>query len=319
MGSRFLVLAATATAAVGFAAPAFASQLITRNARGSTLQVNRGGVAMVSFRANGRLWHVLAKGAINALPPAAGTRQVKFKLDYAGGWGFYRKVIWPHFKNACGRYDGPRLAAIVATCKAPDGSYWVLQTWQPNLPDLGFAAWLPQQRAVHLELSHWTGKLALMEIHTDWTYGGRFHEVFGRYTYRGKAVHGLKVTRFGAPLDGFGRLVYLDTHNSKYGKGWRRENSFLFHHSGAYCYDFSYHDPMHNGYSHPSWYKGGLRGPGTGDRYQLTADGPGVTPLQVWEVPDIHDYTGSAADQAYEQTMNTLLNTLSPNDRFCHA
>ena len=51
----------------------------------------------------------------------------------------------------------------------------------------------------------------------------------------------------------------------------------------------------------------------------LTADGPGVTPLQVWEVADIHDYTGSAADQAYEKTMNTLLQTLSPHDRFCHA
>jgi len=318
MGSRFLVLVATATAAVGFAAPAFASQLITRNARGSTLQVNRGGVAMVSFRANGRRWHVLAKGAINALPPAAGTKQVKFKLDYAGGWGFYRKVIWPHFKNACGRYDGPRLAAIVATCKAPDGSYWTLQTWQPELPDLGFAAWLPQQRAVHLQLSHWTGALAKMVMHTDWTYGGRYHEVFGQFTYRGKPVHGIKVSRFGAPLDGFGRLVYLDTHNSRYGKGWRRENSFLFHRLGGFCYGFDYQDPMQNGYSHPPSYRGGLRGPGTGDRYQLTVDGPGVTPLQVWEVSDIHDYTGSSADQAYESAMNTVLDAIAPNDRFCH-
>jgi hypothetical protein len=318
MGSRLLVLVATAALASALAAPALASQLITRNARGTTLEVNASGVAMVSFRADGRSWHVLAKGAVNALPPAAGARQVKFKLDYAGGWGFYRKVVWQHFKNACRRYDGPRLASIVATCKAPDGSYWALQTWQPSLPDLGFAAWLGKQRAVNLQLSHWTGKLAKMEIHTDWTYGGRYHEVFGRFTYRGKPVHGLKSTRFGAPLDGFGRLVYLDTHNSKYGPGWRRENSFLFHSSGAYCYDFSYHDPMHNGYTHPPGYRGGLRGPGTGDRYQLTADGPGVTPLQVWEVADIHDYTGSAADQAYEQAMNAVLEALSPHDRFCH-
>ena len=318
MRSRLLALATSAAVVSILAAPALGSQLITRNPRGTTLQVNAGGVAMVSFRANGRSWHVLAKGAVNALPPVAGTRQVKFKLDYAGGWGFYRKVIWPHFRNACRRYDGPTLASIVATCKAPDGSYWALQRWQPSLPDLGFAPWLASQRAVNLQLSHWTGQLAKMEIHTDWTYGGRFHEVFGRYTYRGKAVHGIKVTRFGAPLDGFGRLVYLDTHNSKYGKGWRRENSFLFHRSGAYCYDFSYHDAMHNGYTHPHGFRGGLRGPGIGDRYNLTADGPGVTPLQVWEVPDIHDYTGSTADQAYEQSMNALLDALSPHDRFCH-
>ena len=75
---------------------------------------------------------------------------------------------------------------------------------------------------------------------------------------------------------------------------------------------------MHGGYTHPAGYRGGLRGPGIGDRYNLTADGPGVTPLQVWEVADIHNYTGSQADQAYEQSMNALLDALSPHDRFCH-
>ena len=37
----------------------------------------------------------------------------------------------------CPTYDGPALADLVAACKAPDGSYWAVQSWDRDLPDYG--------------------------------------------------------------------------------------------------------------------------------------------------------------------------------------
>ena len=68
-------------------------------------------------------------------------RQISFKLDYSGGWGSRRKDVWRGFRNACRPYDGPELSWLVSACKAPNGSYWALQTWQTALPNLGMAPW----------------------------------------------------------------------------------------------------------------------------------------------------------------------------------
>ena len=205
-----------------------ASQLIDRNARHVRLAVDRSGRALLIYDAAGVHRHVLALGgAINARPPAPFRRQVGFRLDYAGGWGAYHKVVWPTFQNACRSYDGPRLAWLVAACKAPDGSYWALQSFPQPLPDLGFTPWMPAQRATWLELSHWRGPLPKLEVWQDWVYDDRFNEIFGRLTYLGQPVYGFNTTRYGAPTDTFGRLAYLDTFNSTYGSGWRRENSDL--------------------------------------------------------------------------------------------
>ena len=69
---------------------------------------------------------------------------MRFKLDYAAGWGKYRNAkYWKTFKNACAPYDGPALPYLVAACKAPDGTYWALQSWQRALPLLGFDPWHP--------------------------------------------------------------------------------------------------------------------------------------------------------------------------------
>jgi hypothetical protein len=48
-------------------------------------------------------------------------------------------------------------------------------------------------------------------------------------TKAGKPVHGFRSSRFGVPLDTYGRNIYLDTLGSGYGGGWKRENSFLAH------------------------------------------------------------------------------------------
>src|SRR4051812_8164475 len=133
-----LVLAAFAAVASAVLAPsAEASQLIDRNAQGVRLEVNAKGEALLTYRAGAHLRRVLAWGAINAIAPTTARAQVAFRLDYAGGWGKYRRDYWKTFTNTCGAYDGSKLHWVVATCKAPDGSYWALQSWQKMLPNFG--------------------------------------------------------------------------------------------------------------------------------------------------------------------------------------
>ena len=183
---------------------------------------------MVTYSVRGKVTHLLAWGAVNARPRPASprTKQMKLKLDYSGGWK-HRKLVWKTFQNGCQPYDGPELSWLVSACKAPNGSYWALQTWQTALPNLGMAPWLSKQKTWWLHLSHWTGDLPKLEVYTDWVYSGRFQEVFGRYTYNGVGVRGFGTTKYGDPTDGYGRLLYLDTYNSSYGPGWLRENSFV--------------------------------------------------------------------------------------------
>ena len=263
------VLAALVAASV-VPAEAGASELIDRNAVGVKLAVNDKGQALLTYRARGKVWHVLAWGAQNAIAPTQSRPQVKFKLDYSGGWGTYRKNVWQTFTNRCSAYDGPELHWLVAACKAPDGSYWAIQKWQRMLPNYGLKA-TPRQAVWELRLSHWTGELAQLEVNLNWAYR-RYDHMFGRFTYLGEPVHGFRSTRTGVPLDTFGRNLYVDTFNSAYGRGWKRENSFLMHSgSGAFCYGFFEHKEIGN------------RLAGKGERYRATIIGPGVTPDVYWE------------------------------------
>ena len=182
---------------------ASASQLIDRNATGIRLKVSQGGKAMLSYRARGRHWDVLAWGAINAFHPGKARKQVQFRLDRAGGWGAFGKKL--RFRNACLPYDGPTLVHVVTACKAPDGSYWAVQKWRRTQPNLGFTPWRGDQRVWALHLSHWKGPMAVLEGYADWSWNGRFHHVFGRLTYLGRPVHGYRTTRYGARLDKYGR------------------------------------------------------------------------------------------------------------------
>jgi hypothetical protein len=87
-------------------------------------------------------------------------------------------------------------------------------------------------------------------------------------------VFGFGTTRHGVPTDGFGRLIYVDTCNSAYGPGWKRENSFVPHNpTGAFWYGFFTFDPTKGGYRHPPAWTA-RRGPGTGEQYRITAGGP---------------------------------------------
>jgi hypothetical protein len=282
-----------ACGAAFLASPAFASQLVDRNAAGVQLATNGKGEALLTYHKGSLLKHVLVWGAINALPPRSGGHQVKFSLDYSGGYGKYHKVYWKTFGSACGRYDGPALPNLVAACRASDGSYWAAQSWPEALPDLGFPPWTAQLSAQWLEVSHWSGPVASFETGSTWVYDGRFQELFGRVSYDGQPVFGFGTTRVGAPTDGFGRLIFLDTYNSVYGGGWRRENSFVPHNpTGVFCYGFYAFDPTKGGYQHPPG-ETAMRGPGTGSQYRLTLPGPGVTPNVSVTVPGLHPYDKS--------------------------
>jgi hypothetical protein len=250
-----------------FAGSASASEIIDRNAAGVRLAVNRQGQALVSYRARGRQWRVLVWGAVNARRPHATVAQVRFRKDYSGGWGTHRKQVWKTFKNACTRYDGPALQWLKVGCRAPDGSYWAIQSWQRMLPNYGLVP-NAKQAVWELRLSHWTGDLPQLQIKQDWAYR-RYDHLYGTYAYLGHPIFGFRVTRTGVPLDTHGRNLYLDTFNSAYGAGWRRENSFLAQNPrGNFCYGF---------------YPHGDRPSGKGERYRATIIGPGVTPDVYWE------------------------------------
>jgi hypothetical protein len=320
MSRRLSPLAVAVALVAGFTAPAGASQLVDRNASAISLAVNQKGVALITYHAGAGTRHVLAWGAINARPPTRGIPQVRLRLDYSGGWGTQRRLVWRHFRNACGAYDGPALAWLVAACKAPDGSYWALQAWRRPLPDLGFVPWLPPQRARELRLSHWTGPLATIDAYTDWQGSRHWHEVFGRVTYLGVPVHGFHTTHYGAPTDGYGRLIYLDTYDSRYGPGWRRENSFVAHApTGAFCYRFYRRDANRGGYARPPFFSG-IRGPGNGTRYRITVMGPGVTPDIEWFGDGLPRFDPrNASLVAYERSMNAVLARVTAGDRLCGA
>ena len=263
------------------AVPADAAQIVTRNPRGVRLAVDNKHRAMVTYYHGGRWWHDFFWGAINARTPSQDMKQVKFRVDYSGGRG-----AWRHFKNTCRPYDGPALAWLVTACTARDGSYWALQSWQRMLPNVGYVPWKHEQRVWELRLSHWTGLPAQIEVYTDWVYAGRFHALFGRATYRGQPIYGFKTTASGNPLDAFGRLVFLDTFDSAYGPGWRRENSFVVHKpSGMFCYGFFPHSSYGD---YPKQRTQKLAG--NGRRYRITLSGPGVTPDVTWTGAGLPDY-----------------------------
>jgi hypothetical protein len=259
---------------------------------------------------------VLVWGAVDARVPNPSLPQVQFRVDYSGGWGTYRRDVWKTFRNVCEPYSGPAIAMTVAACTAPDGSYWALQSWQRGLPDLGFTPWLPLQSAWELRISHWTGPVAQLEVHSDWVYNGRFQQLFGRMTYANSGVYGFKTTSTGVPLDNYGRNLYLDTFNSVYGGGWKRENGFVVHKpNGTFCYGF--YPFKVAAYPHPAGAVG-TRGPGYGEQYRISVIGPGVTPDIVWEGPGLHPFDPrNAADVQIEQEGNALLDQLAAGERGC--
>jgi hypothetical protein len=308
-----LVAAALAQLAV---ARANATFIVGRNPQHPKLQVDSTGHAIVSFTSGGKAQHIMVWDAVNAVPPKRGGQQVAFKVDFSGGFAIHKSGYWKTIKNVCKPYTGPKLAWYVAGsgCDAPDGSYWALQVWQRMLPNLGFAPWLPDQKVYELHVSHWTGPLAQVTVYQDWAWGGRFQQILGQLTYDGKPVFGYSATSVGNPTDSYGRNLYLDTFDSPYGAGWKRENSFLAQFDeGAFCYSFGARPP------YPGYPKSPPR-MGPGKMYRITVLGPGVTPAVMWQGVSQGNWDGNdAEDQAMETKAAAMKQQLKLSSTECHS
>jgi hypothetical protein len=124
-------------------------------------------------------------------------------------------------------------------------------------------------------------------------------------------VHGFHTTASGAPTDGYGRGLYIDTLDSAYGPGWKRETSIVFRKpTGSFCYAFY---PT-NDVSLPGRPS---RPAGVGSRYRITAMGPGVTPDVEAEAAGIGKFSGSAADADLEHERLALYDDITAGDTFC--
>lgn len=267
-----------------FVAPAEAAWFVGRDAKHVQLQVNSKGEALLTYEYRGALRRVLLWGAING--------QQEFAHAYDGGARKYHMAYWETFPSRCDRYDGPPLDYRVKACGAPDGSYWAVQQWPVPLPDLGYAPWLPKMKAMWLEVSHWRGPLAVIHPEMDWVAGGAWQQVFVRLTYRGRP----------APHS----YIHLDTFNSVYGPGWHREDADPTLATGLFCYQLVPHDPNEDGYHHPPGERA-VRGPGIGERYRITARGPGVTPDVATVIQGIHPFEATNPDDLAFQDKQTAL------------
>lgn len=305
-----LALVLVTALAVMITESTLASQTLERNVTNVRLVVNAKGEALVTYtRANGQVRRVLAWGALDAVAPDPNVPQQHFELDYTGGWGKYRKSgYWRTFKNVCRPYAGPGLVHGVTACTAPDGTHWALQSWQRVQPLRGVGAFLPGHMDWELHLSHWSKPLAALEVSPNWTYGGAFQGLFGRLLYEGKPVHGFKTPRRGQS-DRNARYVYIDTFNSAYGPGWKRDGAKVTHlGSGGFCYTFA---PLA---AAPPGYPGVPTVPGSGERHRITAMGPGVTPDIQWEGAALGAYD-SDADRAFDALYDSILGS----DKTCAA
>lgn len=282
-GSLLLVVLAIGLAS----APALASNRIAAGATGVSLKVAAGSdTAYLVYQSHGRTWVVRACCARNARFPSQTRPQVRFRLTY----GAIATLAAPGY---CGAYDGPALPSVVAGCKAPDGSYWVAQSWPRLLPNLGRTP-RPEQAERELRLSHFRGPLPVFTVKQDWAYRGRWDHLYGSLTYLGRPMHGFRTTSYGDPLDGYGVLVYVDTFNSVYGRGWRRENAFVTHRpTGIFCYGF--------------FPRGAV--PGTGEAYRATVVGPGVLPDQNWQAAR-RPYDAAADAAANEEQRRSFSDSL---------
>jgi len=279
--TRFLIVP---TALLLLAAPssALASQMIDRNATHVSIAVNSDHRAVVSYLRGGAWHHVLVWGAINARPPSKSVPQVKFRLDYSGGYGSFGSGYWKQIvkHNVCGPYTGPPLAWKVVACTTKSGENWAVQSWQRGLPNSGLKPHSSLQSAHELHVSHWTGPLPVLWLKWDWVYGGRYDHLYGKFSYRDEAVHGFGNNGVGNPTDSYGRNIYVDTLDPpawttgyRQAGGWMRFNGFLAHNPrGNFCAGVF-----------PNMFG---RGPaGRGSAYRATAMGPGVTPIVMWDGP----------------------------------
>ena len=266
-------------------ATAVAGELVGSNVHSIGLIVNSRGIARVTYTtAGGRLVHLLAWGAVNALPPSRTVPQVRFSLNFAGGYGSpFGSGYWRIMRNYCRPYNGPPLINLIAACRASDGSWWALQTWVRLAADGGW----DNRAASELFLSHWTGQLPRITLYQNWERSNTaVDRVFGEFTYDGTGVYGFTSTPSGNPTDSYGRNLYVDVHDVLWrssgwniGDGWYRFNSGLAHQVASGQLLPNGQPAIGGGFCLGMWPLYGRAAAADGNAYRVTASGPGVTPI----------------------------------------
>jgi len=230
---------------------AAASKLLSRDVANPRLLIQDPLHAFVSSR--GR--YALVCCAINSRFPSRASPNVAFRVRYG---------VAPH--GGCLK-TGIRLPLLARpVCRARNGSYWAIQGWRRLMRNHGGTT-----APAELRVSHFTFPVArFVDLHWVRRFGAPL--LYGRLVWRGRGAYGFCGSPTGAPCDTYSRLVFLDTYNSRLGRGWRHENSFLTQGPGqrgyrcgapgCFVYSFS-----------------GRAAAALGQRIRLTADGPGVTPI----------------------------------------
>jgi len=318
---RRLILVATASAFAAFALvpTAFGSVLIARSATDVHMRVvrdNHSLKALVFYKRGGQQNILLAWGALNARAhpkcgklhgPMCGPRQVDMKHLRLHRSGHLAKHILA-LPDLCKNYDGPALKYWVTGCKAPDNSYWGLQSWVR----LGRVCTRADKGPAELRLSHWSGPVAKLHLFLNWYTPHphvanpiRYDHLLGWYSYKGQPVYGLNWSGTGVPQDGYGRVIYIQSRNTMcHGSAG----------SGRWDHDEDGMSlPFHGQTCHTYGPKGTKHYLSTGDLYRATAMGPGVTPDVSWGPMAMP----SVFDAIYQLKMQALQRRLSKGSKFC--
>ena len=278
-----------------------------------SLAVNAKGEAVVTYmRSGGKVRHVLAWGAINAnapVDPAVEAGPVQVGLRRRLGQVPQRVVLEARSRTPARPYDGPELPYLVAACKAPDGTYWALQSWQRGLPLLGFDPWKPAQTAFELHLSHWSGDLPKLEV---------VRPLDVRRLLAGP-LRPAQLSRPARPrlrLDGRRqparplRPQRLHRHvQLRLRRRLAARVGILAHTpTGTFCHSFVPQKPF------PGYPSQDMRPPAPGEKYRVTVMGPGVTPVVAWEGRGL-----TSADRASAASITAVFDEIMAGDARCAA
>ena len=111
----------------------------------------------------------------------------------------------------------------------------------------------------------------------------------------------------GVPKDKYGRNLYIDTFNSAYGAGWKRESGILTHRgTGTFCHSFVPQRPF-AGYPSQE-----IRPAAAGERHRITVGGPGVTPVMQVELSGLNQ-----GDRGRDGEFDAIFDQLMADDKAC--
>ena len=203
------------------------SELIARNATASASRPTRR--AARSSRSARRAVETAARlGARSTRGhPSQAQPQVAFKLQYGGSIG----------PNVCGAYKGPPLAWQVAACTAPDGDPLGAPGLAADAPELRRRA----ERASKPPGSSGsrTGRAACQARDLDGLVVPPLPPPLRASSPTATGgVFGFKSTRFGVPLDTYGRNIFVDTFGSATAPAGSGEQLPDPRAGGGFCYGF---------------------------------------------------------------------------------